>query len=166
MSLWSSKLPFCTVSETTFCSKSVFCDPANVKSLWTEHLSSMSEDHRNIKYIKEQEVVNKVLEHIRILLEGMGKQLEYFDLPSIVHSSSYSWYLCIHTLTFNHLFLANFCGMATSQSCVLVSALIDELELQNWMVKVTVIEHGEVRDYSNSRKSRKVLKLLLADNEV
>jgi len=55
--------------------------------------------------------------------------------------------------------------MATSQ-CVLVSALIDELELQNWMVKVTVIEHGEVRDYSNSRKSRKVLKLLLADNEV
>jgi len=50
----------------------------------------MSEDYRNIKYIKEQEVVNKVLEHIRILLEGMGKQLEDFDLPSIVHSSSYS----------------------------------------------------------------------------
>jgi len=50
----------------------------------------MSEDYRNIKYLKEQEVVNKVLEHIKILHEGMGKQLEDLNLPFIVPSSSYS----------------------------------------------------------------------------
>jgi hypothetical protein len=60
----------------------VFCEPSDVRGLWTNHLEAMSEDY-NRKYKCKYTVEQMVLKNIRDMLQSMGKDIRSFPLPEI-----------------------------------------------------------------------------------
>ena len=60
----------------------VFCEPSDVRGLWNRHLEAMSDDYRHTDQCTHT-VEQKVLIHIRNMLQSMGKDIRSFPLPDI-----------------------------------------------------------------------------------
>ncbi|CAI9296958.1 unnamed protein product [Lactuca saligna] len=60
----------------------IFCEPGNVRKLWDDHYSSLSEDNRKHYGCAEREQ-NMVLINIIVFLESMSKKLSDYDLPNV-----------------------------------------------------------------------------------
>ncbi|KAI3709788.1 hypothetical protein L2E82_39554 [Cichorium intybus] len=60
----------------------IYCEPGDVRKLWDEHYSSLSEDYRQQNESVER-VQSMVLLDIALFLKSMGKDLGDFDLPIV-----------------------------------------------------------------------------------
>ncbi|KAI7727414.1 hypothetical protein M8C21_025563, partial [Ambrosia artemisiifolia] len=58
----------------------IFCEPGDVRQLWSSHFDALSEDHR-LHSQNMTHVQNLVLTEIETHLQSMGKSLNDYDLP-------------------------------------------------------------------------------------
>ncbi|XP_073144594.1 uncharacterized protein [Henckelia pumila] len=61
----------------------VYCEPADVRSLWDTYFEAMSDDLQRQFHQNREFLVSKTLESINLILESMEKQIGGFDLPRI-----------------------------------------------------------------------------------
>ncbi|KAI3509551.1 hypothetical protein L1887_24917 [Cichorium endivia] len=60
----------------------IYCEPGDVRKLWDDHYSSLSEDYRQ-RCESVERVQSMVLLDIALFLKSMGKDLGDFDLPLV-----------------------------------------------------------------------------------
>ncbi|XP_076929149.1 uncharacterized protein LOC143593388 [Bidens hawaiensis] len=65
-----------------------FCRPGDVRQLWTTHYDNLSEDHRRNSQ-NNSHIQDMVLNEIGNFLHSMGKTLQQYDLPRIMHPMNF-----------------------------------------------------------------------------
>ena len=70
----------------TFATILAFCEPNDVRSLWTNHFDALSDDFVNLRCIDSLHAKQVVLRHINGFLESMGKRVGDYDLPELIET--------------------------------------------------------------------------------
>ncbi|XP_076932634.1 uncharacterized protein LOC143598255 [Bidens hawaiensis] len=65
-----------------------FCRPGDVRQLWTTHYDNLSENHRRNSQ-NNSHIQDMVLNEIGNFLHSMGKTLQQYDLPHIMHPMNF-----------------------------------------------------------------------------
>ncbi|KAL4561894.1 hypothetical protein LXL04_034076 [Taraxacum kok-saghyz] len=78
----ASLFQFLNALRRLFATTLVFCDPGDVRKLWTDHYNALSEDYRR-DVTNDERVQNMVLKDIELFLQSMGNNLSEFDLPVV-----------------------------------------------------------------------------------
>ncbi|CAK8562420.1 unnamed protein product [Lathyrus sativus] len=59
----------------------IFCEPTDVRSLWNEFFTHMTEDYQTTNNVVESVLTNMLLKDLNELLNLHGKKIEDYDLP-------------------------------------------------------------------------------------